>query len=340
MVRRGGALLIGLCALACAGSAAAFPSTRLVYARGPGAEQCPDQAAVRKAVAARLGYDPFFPSSDKTIVARVLREPDRLKGQVELVDEHGVEVGLREFSAEPEKCDDLIRAMALSISIAIDPKSDETYSQGPPDEPAEIAEKPPKSAPTPPPAPNAGSKRVPEPARTIPRPSPAEQSRARVEASLGVAALGSLGTAPNPTLGATLFGALHWQAWSLALEARADLPSTGEERGVPLRTSTWAANAVPCFHLGVGFGCAVGSLRWLGATRTDGGASVGTRAFWALGGRLGAELPLSARFSLLGYFDLMAVPAAPQVRAGAAASPAWRPPALSGDLAIAAAVHF
>jgi len=59
-----------------------------------------------------------------------------------------------------------------------------------------------------------------------------------------------------------------------------------------------------------------------------------------LGGRLGAELPLSARFSLLGYFDLMAVPAAPQVRAGAAASPAWRPPALSGDLAIAAAVHF
>ena len=334
MVRRGGALLIGLSALAGAGRAAAFPSTRLVYARGPGAEQCPDQAAVRQAVAARLGYDPFFPSSDKTIIARVLREPDRLKGQVELVDEHGSQVGMREFSAAPEKCDDLIRAMALSMSIAIDPKSAETYSQGP----AETAEKQPKSPPRPPAAPPPPS--VPDPARSALRPSPAEPSRALVEPSLGIAALGSLGTAPNPTLGAALFGALRWQAWSLALEARVDLPTTGEERGVPLRTSTWAANAVPCFHFGVGFGCAVGSLRWLRATRTDGDANVGTRAFWALGGRLGAELPLAARFGVLGYVDLMAVPAAPQVQAGAEASPAWKPSAFSGDLAIAAVIHF
>ena len=338
MVRRGGALLVVLGALACARSAAAFPSTRLVYARGPGAEQCPDQAVVRRAVASRLGYDPFFPSSDKTIIARVLREPGRLKGQVELVDEHGAQVGLREFSADPEKCDDLIRAMALSISIAIDPKSAETYSQGPADEPAETTEKQPKSPPTPTPTPSPKS--VPEPARSAPPKSLSEPSRERVEPSLGIAALGSLGTAPKPTVGAALFGALRWQAWSIALEARADLPRTGEERGVPLRTWTWAANAVPCFHWEVGFACAVGSLRWLSATRTDGGASAGTRAFWALGGRLGAELPLAARFSLLGYFDLMGVPAAPQVRAGAASSPAWKPPAFSGDLAIAAAMHF
>lgn len=102
MARRGGALLVVLSALAWTPRAAAFPSTRSVYARGPGAEQCPDQAAVRKAVASRLGYDPFFPSSDKTIVARVLREGDLLKGQVELIDEHGAQIGRREFSAEPE----------------------------------------------------------------------------------------------------------------------------------------------------------------------------------------------------------------------------------------------
>jgi hypothetical protein len=48
----------------------AFPTSRLVYERGPGVEHCPDQAAIREAVASRLGYDPFFPSSDKTIVAR------------------------------------------------------------------------------------------------------------------------------------------------------------------------------------------------------------------------------------------------------------------------------
>lgn len=35
----------------------ASPSSRLVYVRGRGAETCPDEAALRAAVAARLGYD-------------------------------------------------------------------------------------------------------------------------------------------------------------------------------------------------------------------------------------------------------------------------------------------
>ena len=51
------------------GRVSGFPSSRFVYARGEGAELCPDEAQVRLAVAARLGYDPFFPSAEKTIVA-------------------------------------------------------------------------------------------------------------------------------------------------------------------------------------------------------------------------------------------------------------------------------
>ncbi len=134
--------MVALCVLAFASPAAAFPSTRLVYVRAQGAEQCPEQNAMRKAVSTRLGYDPFFASSDKTVIVRVLRQADHLTGQVELIDEHGVQVGLREFSAEPDHCGDLIRAMALSISIAIDPKSAETYSQGPADEPPESSSEP------------------------------------------------------------------------------------------------------------------------------------------------------------------------------------------------------
>lgn len=36
-------------------------SAHLVYVRGPGAEECPGEHAIRSAVGARLGYDPFFP---------------------------------------------------------------------------------------------------------------------------------------------------------------------------------------------------------------------------------------------------------------------------------------
>jgi hypothetical protein len=53
-----------LCALAVLSAsrwAYATPSARLVYSRGHGAESCPDEHALREAVAARVGYDPFFP---------------------------------------------------------------------------------------------------------------------------------------------------------------------------------------------------------------------------------------------------------------------------------------
>ena len=327
--------------LAFARPASAFPSTRLVYVRGPGAEQCPDQAVVRKAVSTRLGYDPFFPNSDKTIIARVLRQADHLTAQVELIDEHQAQVGLREFSAELDHCDDLIRAVALSISIAIDPKSAETYAQGPVDEPPETSEKEPESQPEANSRESAPSPSL--PARAAPRePNRAASTRApggSLQGAVGLAALGTWNTAPTLTLGASLFGALRWQAWSIALEGRADLPAGDREHGVPLRTSTLALNAVPCFHFGVGFACAVSSLRWLTATRTDGGADGGTHTYWALGGRAGAELPLASNWVLLGYLDGMAVPRPLRV-AAASVREAWKQPVFGADLAIAAALHF
>jgi hypothetical protein len=49
--------------------AGATPQARLVYSRGTGAEDCADEHALRRAVAARIGYDPFFPWAPKTVVA-------------------------------------------------------------------------------------------------------------------------------------------------------------------------------------------------------------------------------------------------------------------------------
>ena len=305
--------------------AGAFPSSRLVYARGPGAESCPDQDAVRRAVSTRLGYDPFFPSSDKTIIARILRDPERLRGQVELVDEAGTQVGLREFTAKPAECEDLVRAMALAISIAIDPKSAETYGQGPPDEPAPTSE------------PEAPEPALPA-APPIPPPKPAIQARPPAEspvvASLGLGALSVFGVLPKTTFGLTAFGALRYQAWSLALEGEVDLPRTDQS----VRSSSWAVRLVPCWHLALAFACQVTAVRQLTATGTETNANGGSSILLALGGRLGLELDLSHSFSGLLYADLLATPT--PVTLKSQVSEVWTTPVLSGSLAIAAAFHF
>ena len=317
-------------------SARAFPSSRLVYVRGPGAESCPDQAAVREAVKKRLGYDPFFPSSDKTIIARVLREAATLRGEVELVDEHGSQVGRREFSAPSAECEQLVRAMALSISIAIDPQSAETYRQGPEvvseAEPAENQRRSqPDAAPEPaPPAAGLGAGR---PARE------AKPALARVPWlwSAGLGPTLQFGSLPGPALGAIAFAALRRSAWSLALEAELDFPVTTQEQGVELRSASYALKLVPCGHWQWALACQLTALRWLDATGSASGLG-GNALSLALGARLGAELPLSRSFSALAYGDLLLTAVTVSLRSQD--QTLWETPLLSGGLAIAAVVHF
>jgi hypothetical protein len=312
-------------ALLLARAAAAFPTSRLVYVRGPGAEECPDQDVVRRAVAARLGYDPFFPNSDKTIIARVLREPQRLRGEVELVDERGTRVGLREFSANLGECQDLVHAMALSISIAIDPKSAETYRQGPSDEPAPASEPEATEPGTPAPSP-------------VPVAKPEQSTRAAAEpsivASAGLGALAAFQVLPKTTFGLVASGALRYRAWSIALEGEADLPTT--DQGV--RGSSFALRLVPCGHLGIGFACPVTAVRWLSATRIESNVDGGTSALVAFGARVGLEVRLGGSFSGLSYAELMATPT--KVSLMSQDHELWKTPVLSGSLAIAAAFHF
>ena len=334
---RSTALLLALCTLSAARLASAFPTSRLVYARGPGAEGCPDQDAVRSAVATRLGYDPFFPSSDKTIVARVSGSGTQLKGVVELVDEHGVELGQREFTAQAGQCAALVHAMALSISIAIDPKSAETYTKGPPDEPAASAAGPAADAP-----------RRDETAilASVPKPPPlvasaASTSAARrdgVDLSVALGALALFNAAPRSTLGALASAAARVNAWSLGVDGYLDLPVTAHFADVRFRTTTFGLDVVPCFHFGVGSACEVTSLGGLTATGLAPDAKSGTSVLFSLGGRLGIELPVSSSLSLLAHADLLANPW--PVRLVSAGHTLWQTPALSEELAIAAALHF
>src|SRR6516225_97288 len=93
--------------LGVARTAHASPSARLVYARSPDAATCPDEAALRKAVTARFGYDPFFPWAMQAVVVQVWRTPHGFASRVQAVDEHGLALGTRELSSEGQSCDEL-----------------------------------------------------------------------------------------------------------------------------------------------------------------------------------------------------------------------------------------
>jgi hypothetical protein len=318
-------------------SAWAFPSSRLVYVRGPGAESCPDQAAVREAVKKRLGYDPFFPSSDKTIIARIVRDASKLRGEVELVDEHGSQAGTREFSAEPDQCEQLVYAMALSISIAIDPKSAETYAQGP--EIVPLAEPAETQAET---TPDRNPPGAPEPPVTPPAPAPAPRAAPSVDAapwrwSAGLGATLQFGSLPQTALGASAFGALQQGPWSLAIEGEIDAPVTTEKQGVELRSSGGALKLLPCARFRFLSACQLSALRFLGATGNASGVG-GTATSLAFGARLGVELELGSKFGVLAYGDLLltALPA----RLVSEGQTLWETPLFSGGTGLAAVMHF
>src|SRR5579862_6532539 len=67
-VRRGAQVIAIMGALASAARAAGEqPRVHLLFVRERGAERCPDEAGVRAAVAARLGYDPFADAAPSTV---------------------------------------------------------------------------------------------------------------------------------------------------------------------------------------------------------------------------------------------------------------------------------
>ena len=337
--RRIGALHVATLALTIARASAAFPTSRLVYARSPGAEGCPEQTEVRSAVATRLGYDPFFPSSDKTIVARITAQGSTLKGEVELVDEHGVEVGKRDFTGEAGKCDELVRAMALSISIAIDPKSAETYAQGPTDESAspnepETPASPepeavsPASAPTPSTAPTGPDVPV----------TPARAESKSVDWSIGGGGFGAGGLAPELTPGAFAFTRARSGAWSLGLEGRAALPAHETVAGVPLRIETYALGLSPCVHLASVFACELTRLELLSASGAASDAPGGTSALLSLGARLGLESAVTRSFGFLASAEMSALPWRVTLRSDS--RNIWQTPTLQAGAELAAVYHF
>ena len=196
--------------------AAASPTSRFVYVRGPGAESCPDEPAMRAAVAARLGYDPFRVVATTTLTAQISRENGVYRGQVKLVDESGVERGARSIESRADDCAELTQALALSMSIAIDPLS--VLSPPKPTEP-EPKEPEPADTPRPKVDPTPSVRPIPP---EVPKPPTRERHVERPRFALGARAHGVSGIGPAPAFGVGLSFELVWAQASLGLGARVD----------------------------------------------------------------------------------------------------------------------
>ncbi len=315
------AVLIGcawaIAATAFAAEARATPSAKLTYLRGPGAERCPDEGELKKAVAARLGYDVFFPWAKTTVVAEIAREPKGFSGRVQVVDEHANVKGQRAIASSSEDCADVVRALALAISIAVDDFGLDDVP-GPPSSAARRAR--PLQ-----PRPNrtrraAASERADRGAQT-PTASRASAARSRrpgasgrarpdsLGVALWIAPMVSFGVAPAVAVGAHADVELRYRFLSLGLEARGDLPASGSvSAGGRVTTSLVLGSIVPCVHAPAPlFWCGVVSV---GEFHEAGSGLASPRsagaAFAAVGPRAGIELPIARPIFFFAHADALA----------------------------------
>jgi hypothetical protein len=111
------------CCLVAAGlvMAGERPDAKLSYVRKGAATICPDEPLMRQLVAARLGYDPFRDQSQRAIAVTITRDPKGFRAVLELRDDTGKVVGTRTLSSTSSDCNELASAIALALTIAIDP---------------------------------------------------------------------------------------------------------------------------------------------------------------------------------------------------------------------------
>jgi hypothetical protein len=309
--------------------AIASPAARLVYARSVDASSCPDEVALRNAVAARLGYDPFFPWARQTVVVQVWREGGRYRARLQLVDDAGLAHGTRGLSSEQKTCAELFDAAALAISIAMDslPKTEPASDPQPPAPASPVPV--PADIPTPP---------SPAPPEAPPEP-PAEKVPLRVR--IGIDGLASLGFEPALSEGLALSAGVRAGALSGDLEVRVDASASASSTSGPGEVAARAvqAAAVPCDHVGELSLCAVAAVGVLDASSagiTD--PRTASAVFVAAGPRVGFEWPLSRVFSLRVHLDALFDLRRPTLEIGGA--PAWAAPIVAGTVGAGVAAYI
>jgi hypothetical protein len=330
--------------LLAAGHAAAAPTGRLVYSRAPGAESCADEATLRRSVAARVGYDPFFPCAKRTIVTNLARHSRDFVATVSLIDEHGVAHGGRELRTSGD-CVELLDVTALAIAIAIDPEilthptppSPLAGGSGPggvaPGAPSEPVAPPPPAAVTPPVFASPALPDVPISLQASPAARPAD-----FEVTLG--AVASSGSVPDLAVGLSAGAQVRWRHVSVGGEGQVDAPSSRSAQGSG-DVSAWPVlgAVVPCAYFGAFLVCAIaqgGALRVSSSGVPDQRAT--WTASWQAGARAGVLVPVGESLSLRVRSDLLVN--LDRARLALRNEQVWTASSVGGSLGIDAVVRF
>lgn len=339
------ASFVSCAVLAFGTSAYARGSAQLRYTREVTDESCPDDAALRRMVAAQLGYDPFEDAATMRVDASILRKANRLHGRV-TVWRDGALAGERALDAAKD-CDALATALAVTISVAIDPMGASRPAPAPappaPVPPPPTPASPPASPTSPPAAPasaaSADTGRAVEPSTDSSDPGPPAPAT-RPSFRVTLAPLLSVGIAPAvaPGISASVGG--RWSFFSIAAEGRLDLPASAPlSIGGEVSTSVALATLVPCIHVSRWVGCALGSF---GSMRAESkgitSPAVDDSTFAAVGLRGGFEIPLSRAVALRPQIDVLAALTRPALRLNGRTI--WTTPPVSGAFGAALVVQL
>jgi hypothetical protein len=317
--------------------ARASPQARLVYGRGGAGDSCPDEHALRRAVAARIGYDPFFPFAPRTVVVSIAGRDNRIVAHVLLIDDQGHAQGERELASKSPDCSGLFDTVALTISIAIDPHALERV--GPPVETVPSpAEAPSTPAPPPHAEPAAPVQSRPEPPSEAehPAPPPATSPRWRV----GAAFRGSLGLLPALAAGASLNAGMAWSRASVDLEVQGYFPASKSFASASSVTVWLLSGAlVPCLRVSLLDLCALAVVGRLDATASNvTSARERVATYVGLGARVALVVPLAGRISFRAEGDVLGNLDPMTVTVGTLEP--WKAPPVGGTLALGVLTSF
>lgn len=126
---------------------------RLTWARGAGAERCVGLLGLQEDVKARLGYDPFALSSELEIEGVIVRGAKGFRAELVVRDGADRPLGTRQLASAETDCRSLGEAVAVAITVAIDPEASGVASPLIEEVPFTSAPPPPIPAPPPPAAP-------------------------------------------------------------------------------------------------------------------------------------------------------------------------------------------
>jgi hypothetical protein len=278
-------------------SAAEAPHlAELRYVRDLNAESCADQHELESKVSTRLGYVPFREGATLIVTARISRNGSGFKALLSSDDLVSHIRGAREIQSAASDCGELLESVALAISVAIDPL---TLSRPP--APVVIHEVAPfpVAAPVPPtPAPQT---------RIAPVTEPPSSTPTMLEASFG--AVTSVGAAPAPSFGVVAAVGLRRRIASLAVEGRADAPSsTNDVGGRRVSSNLVVGSLVPCVRPGAFSACANVSLGVLNGAGSGVDLSSPKTTFYAAAGpRGGVEWAPFKGLAFGAYAEVLAV---------------------------------